>query len=341
MYNSIDLFCGCGGLSQGLVNAGFRVLLANDINSDAIKAYKLNHKKTVTLLEDIRLIKGSRVLELVKKKEIHLLAGCPPCQGFSSVRRLNRKQSVRDKRNNLVLEYLRLVEELSPMTIMMENVPALEKYYLFQYMLEAVNALGYQCDYKIVNAADYGVPQRRKRLVLIGSRLGKIEVAPPTFEQSTVKSVIGKLSKPESSRDPLQKIHAQHSNRVQEMISLIPPNGGSRKDLPKMLWLSCHNRENVGFNDIYGRLKWESVSSTITGGCLNPSKGRFLHPEQNRALTVREALMLQSFSADYRFPTDISKTSMALLIGNALPPKLCHRLAEHIYDHICTNTSGK
>ena len=118
------------------------------------------------------------------------------------------------------------------------------------------------------------------------------------------------------------------------MISLIPKNGGSRKDLPDKYLLACHKKKNIGFSDVYGRLSWDNVSSTITGGCLNPSKGRFLHPEENRCISAREAALLQTFPIDYQFPSDISKTDIALLIGNALPPEFTRIQARHIYQHI-------
>ena len=121
---------------------------------------------------------------------------------------------------------------------------------------------------------------------------------------------------------------------IQKLISLIPKNGGSRKDLPDEYQLECHKKKNIGFNDVYGRLKWDSVSSTITGGCLNPSKGRFLHPKENRCISAREAALLQTFPVTYRFPTDIPKANIALLIGNALPPEFTRIQAQNIYQHI-------
>ena len=141
--------------------------------------------------------------------------------------------------------------------------------------------------------------------------------------------------------DPIHKIFPTHIPSVQKRIELTPKNGGSRKDLPKQYLLKCHEGENIGFNDVYGRLRWDDYSTTITGGCLNPSKGRFLHPEQNRNISAREASLLQSFPADYKFPSDISKANLALLIGNALPPKFSYYQSDNIRKHLLEHFKTK
>lgn len=333
-YNSIDLFSGIGGLSVGLKKAGFKVKASVEIDKNAVKGYKLNHSKTKVFDYDIRDIDTNEIKKLLKGQPLHLLAGCPPCQGFSSVRRLNRKQSIRDERNNLVLEFLRFVKELNPLTIMMENVPGLINYYLFKQVVKELKELGYNPKVDIVDVKDYGVPQRRKRLVMVGSLLGEIDIARVHSKPKTVKDTIGNLPNVNETTDEAHRIVAQHIPRIQQMIELIPKDGGSRKDLPEEYILECHRQENVGFNDIYGRLKWNDYSTTITGGCLNPSKGRFLHPEEDRVLTPREAAMLQSFPEDYKLPLDIPKSDLALFIGNALPPKFSYIQSKNIREHI-------
>ena len=180
----------------------------------------------------------------------------------------------------------------------------------------------------------YGVPQRRKRLVLVGSLLSQIKVAPSPNIKKTVRDAIGNLKSSDTTHDPLHRIVARHTPRIQNLINMIPTNGGSRTNLPKKYQLACHKKPNVGFKDIYGRLKWDSYSSTITGGCLNPSKGRFLHPEENRVITPREAALLQTFPKNYKFPLSISKAELALMIGNALPPEFSRIQTAHILDHI-------
>jgi len=333
-FNSIDLFSGCGGLTEGMHQAGFLTKVAVEIEANAVKAFKLNHKKTIVIPKDIRKIDIKEIKRMLNGEPLHLLAGCPPCQGFSTMRKLNRRKSVLDKRNSLVTEYLRFVKELKPLTIMMENVPGLKDYYLFKDVVKELTKLGYNPKVEIVNVKDYGVPQSRKRLVMVGSLLGDIKIASATNEKVTVRKAIGKLKSVAKSKDPLHKIHANHEPRILEMIKLIPKNGGSRKDLPPEYILKCHKKKNIGFSDVYGRLRWDDYSTTITGGCLNPSKGRFLHPEQNRNISAREAAMLQSFPPNYKFPNDISKGNLALLIGNALPPKFSYIQSKNIKDHL-------
>jgi DNA (cytosine-5)-methyltransferase 1 len=332
---SIDLFSGVGGLSQGMHRAGFKTKLAVEIDEVASEAYKANHRRTKVLADDIGAIKMSDVRRLLGNQPIHLLAGCPPCQGFSSVRRLNRTRAVTDKRNSLINQYLRFVKSLRPYTIMMENVPGLIHYTQFKNVVRTLKRIGYSVDYKVVNVKDFGVPQSRKRLVLVGSRLGEITVAePPNIVKRTVRDVIGGLPRPSECNDRLHQIYPTHSQAVLERIRLTPRNGGSRSDLPAKFTLKCHKDESIGFRDVYGRLKWDSYSATITGGCLNPSKGRFLHPTQNRTISAREASMLQSFPKTYKFPADIPVGDLALLIGNALPPRFSYYQSRHIKQHI-------
>jgi DNA (cytosine-5)-methyltransferase 1 len=335
---SIDIFSGCGGLSEGMHQADFKTQIAFEIDEIASKAYQLNHPDTTIITKDIRKVSIAEIKQKLNGKTIHLLAGCPPCQGFSSIRRLNRATPVDDDRNNLIMEYVRLVRALKPYTIMMENVPGLIHYDLFKKAVKILTEeLKYFIDFKVVNVKDYGVPQSRKRLVLVGSRLGKITVAKPIEEKSTVRTTIGELPTPDQSNDPIHKIFPFHNPIIQKRIELTPKNGGSRKDLPKEFELKCHTGENIGFHDVYGRLRWDDYSTTITGGCLNPSKGRFLHPEQDRNISAREAALLQSFPIDYKFPLDISKASLALMIGNALPPKFSFYQSKNIKNHIETN----
>ncbi|MCG2711437.1 MAG: DNA cytosine methyltransferase [Candidatus Omnitrophica bacterium] len=336
-YNAIDLFAGCGGLSEGLKQAGFCTIAACEIDPVAVATYRLNHPSVTVFENDIKLVNTSEVKKLLGGEPLHLLAGCPPCQGFSSLRRLNKKRSVRDGRNSLVDEYYRFIEKLRPLTIMMENVPGLQNYFKFQNMIKKLERMGYRLDTAVVNVADYGVPQRRKRLIVVGSLLNEIKIAPSVNIKKTVAMCIGSIESIQETKDSLHKIVAKHTDKIMEMIRLIPKDGGSRTDLPKKYILKCHKRDNVGFNDIYGRLKWDDCSSTITGGCLNPSKGRFLHPSEHRAITAREAALLQTFPMNYEFPTNATKTKIALMIGNALPPEFCRLQAKNILDHLVVN----
>jgi len=332
---SIDIFSGCGGLTEGMHKAGFNTKLAFEIDENASRAYLMNHPKTQVITKDIRSVSTEETLKFLDGKTIHLLAGCPPCQGFSAMRRLNRATPVEDERNSLIQDFVRFVIALRPYTIMMENVPALMEYDLFLKAVKRLRRIGYRwIDYKIVNVKDYGVPQNRKRLVLVGSRLGEIKVAPPIGKKQTVKKTISKLPLPQDSNDPLHKIFPVHTQKVMERILMTPKDGGGKKDLPKEFLLECHKKDNIGFNDVYGRLRWDDYSTTITGGCLNPSKGRFLHPEQDRCISAREAALLQSFPKNYKFPIDIPKCDLALLIGNALPPRFSYYQSKNIKAHL-------
>lgn len=335
-YKAIDLFAGCGGMTEGLFAAGYEVIAAVEIDPNAARAYRANNERRGVVLyeEDIRQVDPNDINELLGNEPLHLLAGCPPCQGFSTMRRKNKRGSKRDARNRLIWEYVRFVEALMPVTIMLENVPALAEYTEFKRAVIQMKRLGYTISYKVVNVALYGVPQRRKRLVLVGSLLGKLEPAVGNNHVVTVRKTIGNMPLPQDSNDPLHQIFPHHTAHIQEQIRLTPHDGGSRLDLPEEYILPCHRRDGIGFKDVYGRLAWDKVSSTITGGCLNPSKGRFLHPEQDRCISAREAAMLQTFPRRYIFPTDLPRSAIALMIGNALPPVFCKIQAQKISEHL-------
>ena len=218
---------------------------------------------------------------------------------------------------------------------MLENVPGIVGYRLFEIVVARLRELGYDPKYDILDVSDFEVPQRRKRLVLVGSLLGDLGVARCKMKPMTVRMTIGQMEDVHETEDPIHRIYPRHTPRIQEKISMIPKNGGNWRDIPEKYWLRCHMKKNVGFNDVYGRLRWDEVSSTITGGCLNPSKGRFLHPEENRCITAREAALLQTFPRDYKFPADIPQGALALQIGNALPPRFCCIQAQNVYVHLC------
>jgi DNA (cytosine-5)-methyltransferase 1 len=266
----------------------------------------------------------------LRRGDLDLLAGCPPCEGFSALRTLNGGKRIRDARNDLVFDFLRFVRVLRPRALMMENVPGLRKNKRFALFCKALRGLGYSLDHRVLNAADYGVPQRRRRLILLASRFGHVPFAPQASRRRTVRDAIGWLPLPGKSRDTWHNTKEARTQRVRELIRRIPKNGGSRNDLGAKAQLSCHQKCD-GFKDIYGRLAWDDVAPTITGGCFNPSKGRFLHPIQNRTLTLREAALLQTFPKSYSFSIRCGKASAASLIGNALPPEFVRRHAVAVF----------
>lgn len=318
---AIDLFSGCGGLSRGLKDAGFAVKAAVENDVKAQHTYKLNHREVRLYAEDIRNVEAATVLRDLNLEigELDLIAGCPPCQGFSRLRTRNQQVYVEDERNDLVAEFLRFVIAMRPKAVMLENVPSLGKDHRFVSMRNQLMANGYKTEVRVLDAGDYGVPQRRKRLIMIASRVHKPEVAPPVFSQTTVRDAFRGLEAPSGSRDKLHAFPERRSEAVKALIALIPKNGGSRSDLGDAYQLPCHKRTN-GFHDVYGRMAWDALSPTITSGCHNPSKGRFLHPSFNRTITLREAAVLQGFPRTYKFDIAHGKEAIALMIGNALPP---------------------
>ena len=214
---------------------------------------------------------------------------------------------------------------------MMENVPEITRFDKFHQVLSDLQELGYKIDYHIINVKYFGVAQSRKRLVLIGSKHYEINFPKKKSDNvKTVRDAIGDLKIRKLKDDQLQRIHSHHTERIQNIINMIPKNGGSRKDLPLKYWLECHKKKNVGFSDVYGRMRWDSPAPTITGGCLSPSKGRFLHPEKNRSITVREAALLQGFPDNYYFDAKLPKTLLAQMIGNAIPPEVAKFQGEYI-----------
>lgn len=337
-FISIDCFSGCGGLSEGLRQAGFTVLAGVELRPDAREAHQLNHPKA-RHYGDIQTIDAAQMLSDLKLKrgELDLLAGCPPCQGFSTIRTRRSASCVEDPRNELIFDFIRLAEGLLPKTIMMENVPPLLK---DQRIVEAKRRLT-KAGYKWIvaderNAADFGVPQRRRRMILMASRLGPITLPDGNGSlMHTVRKTIGALGAPSASSKWLHRVHMNHSDIVMDRIRRIPKDGGSRSALGDDQ-LGCHQRYPHGFRDVYGRMKWDDVAPTITRSCINPSKGRFLHPEQDRAITLYEAMRLQSFPPNYKFPRHHTMTQIASMIGEALPPKFAEAQARHIKAHLAS-----
>ncbi|MCI0329763.1 MAG: DNA cytosine methyltransferase [candidate division Zixibacteria bacterium] len=335
-FIAVDLFSGCGGLTLGLTKAGFKVRAAVEIDPAASSVFRLNHRR-VKMFTDIRKVKGRDILKklCINKGGVDLLAGCPPCQGFSRLRTKNKNKRAFDSRNRLIVDFLRLVEETKPKTVMLENVPGLLRHWRFNVFKKSLKELGYKLDYKIVNASDYGVPQRRKRLLLMASLLGPVDIPNVVYQRKTVADAIRELPVPSKSRKPLHKLLPKHSKEVTQRIAKVPKNGGSRIDLGLENQLACHTKDQFnGFKDIYGRMKWDDVAPTLTRFCSNPSKGRFLHPKQNRVISPYEAALLQSFPKSYNFPTELGRNAICSMIGEAFPPLMAQRQAKYFYQHI-------
>jgi len=343
---AVDLFCGLGGLTAGLKDAGFLVAAASEIDPDARQTYAANHPE-VALLGDVRTLTGANIKKTIRRRRIDLLVGCPPCQGFS---RLTEKHRSRDPRNQLVLEFLRLARELRPRICMMENVPGLltRGNALFNRLLAGLKRAGYQPEYEVLELADFGVPQFRKRLVLVAGRGFRVPIPPPTHPGPdhwvSVGQVISRLPPPQKRSELADKRHlpaSMHFTRdlttaVKKRLKYIASHGGSRVVLPRDLKLKCHRHKTtkrVGFTDVYGVFDLSQPAPTITGGCTNLSKGRFGHPKQLRPLTPREAAMVQTLGRSYKLK-GTGVESIAVQIGNALPRRFARVAGQHVKQYL-------
>lgn len=318
---AVDLFAGAGGLSAGLRQARYRVVGAVEFDPLAAETYRVNFPSVRLWQSDIRNLDPKLLLQelQIAPGDLGLLAGCPPCQGFSTIR-TRRGRTVRDPRNALLMEFVRFAETMQPRTLMMENVPGLADYRQFKSAVARLRRLGYTISWEVRNAADFGVPQRRKRLILLGSSSDGPTMPDRQPDRRSVREAIAGLQRVGESGDPLHDLPEERSAKVMSIIRRIPKDGGSRSALGEDQ-LKCHRSVN-GFKDIYGRMAWDSVAPTITGGCVNPSKGRFLHPEEDRSITLREALLLQGFPPDYSLSLRRGKYAAAAMVGNAIPPPL-------------------
>lgn len=338
---AIDLFSGAGGLTQGLKQAGFNVVGAVEFHPVFAESYQMNHPEVSLKVGDVVKVEPYEYMKELglKAGELDLLAGCPPCQGYSTIGTRNRGERD-DPRNELVYQVLRFALVFKPKTLMMENVPALAKDARLADLVAKLKKVDYKVDVKILNMSNYKVPQARRRMIMLASRLGDIEVVEQeldTDKMATVREAISFLPPAGQSGDQLHDIIEKRKPKTQKMISLIPKNGGSRADLPYEYQLECH-KKTTGFKDVYGRMQWDKPSPTITGGCSQPSKGRFLHPEENRSITLREAALLQTFPRDYKFSFKAGRQGVATMIGNALPPTFIQFHATSLLRHLDANS---
>jgi DNA (cytosine-5)-methyltransferase 1 len=329
---AIDLFSGCGGMTEGLTQAGFDVIGAVEIDPLAARTYAMNHRSVHVWNEDIRHLEAATLRRELRLEigELDLVTGCPPCQGFSRMRTLNGgNANITDDRNDLVFDFLRMVDHFRPKAVLMENVPGLARDHRFELFCDELQSLGYVANHAVLNAADFAVPQRRERLIVLCGLETPIQFARNAKVKRTVRDAISTLPTAGRSGDPAHDLGETRSPAVARMISLIPKDGGSRSALSSEYTLPCHRRCD-GFGDVYGRMAWDAVSPTITSGFVNPSKGRFLHPMQDRTITIREGALLQSFPHSYRFPIEAGKYPVAEMIGNAIPPEFIRRQATEV-----------
>ena len=339
LFEVVDLFCGIGGLSYGLKSKGFVIKGGFDIDGTCRYAYEHNNE-AFFFNQDIKDVTGEQVKSLYTKAAIKVLAGCAPCQPFSSLSHSKKEKD--PNKYDLLYEFGRLIKEVGPDIVTMENVPQIMVFKLkpvFPDFLALLGALEYKVSYKVVYCPDYGIPQTRKRLALIATKGNKIEFIPPTHKKEeyvTVGDVIRDLPPVNAGEcDPHDPLHRAVSLSPLNMRRMIAtPYGGSWKDWPEELLLECHKKDSgKTYGSVYGRLVWEKPASTMTTECNGFGNGRFAHPIQNRAITPREAAIFQSFPMNYKFfenESSVSITKAARYIGNAVPPRLGEVIADSI-----------
>lgn len=346
-YTCIDSFCGAGGLGLGLERAGFDILLSFDIDQTCINTINANsrlfHHQAVQA--DIAEMLGGNLLKRcnLKRGELFLLAGGPPCQGFS----VQRRGSDTDVRNELVLKYGQLIDELFPCYFVMENVSGLggkRGKTILEQLIEQVESTGYTVHVKLLDAQEYGVPQRRKRYIIVGERndmRSSYQYPETSAARITVRDVIGSLPTPPDDgsdhpdipwhrRDRLSELNLKRINALKE--------GQGRDDLPPDLLADCHKiaSDVIGYRNVYGRMAWDDVAPTITARFDSFTRGKFGHPDQPRSVSLREGALLQTFPMDFIFTGN--KVDVARQIGNAVPPVLAEKIGRSIIE--CYERAG-
>jgi DNA (cytosine-5)-methyltransferase 1 len=342
---ALDLFCGCGGLSLGLERAGFQILAAVDNWDIAINTHRLNFSHNA-LKAEVTGLTPQQVFgqDWDSWPKIDLIAGGPPCQGFS-IQRIGKDS---DPRNNLVLEFARFVVMVSPRAFLMENVTGLigkRGESILRDFYKTISEGGYEITSTVLNAADYGVPQVRKRIFFVGWRRdcsSPFRFPGPTFDQRNYKTVIdaiGDLPEPPSRSQASDPLHFKTnlSSLNKKRLSMIPPGGGF-ESLPIELRANCHKNgaENIGHRYVYGRLDPNTPAATITARFDSFTRGRFGHPVHKRNISLREGARLQSFPDNFRFTG--SQEAIAAQIGNAVPPVLAEALARRLAEFLYTST---
>lgn len=336
-----DLFGGAGGITEGFRQAGFSPVAAVEFDRWAARTYAANFGAHVLAcgVEDIDLerIRGGLVwrgcdtdgkpIEL-KTRNVDVLVGGPPCQGFSPLGRMNDWEYA-DPRNKLWRHYARILEVVYPKMFVLENVPELLKSAEFARLSRQVREIGYEIVFSVLNASNYGVPQARKRAIVIGSRIGKPLLPPPViFQRRTVRDAIGDL--PENPDGRSWHVGRNPTPTSLERYKAVPP-GGNRFDLMRNrpdITPKCWIRKKTGSTDVFGRMLWDEPAPTIRTEFFKPEKGRYLHPQADRPITIREAARLQTFPDGFVFLG--SNVQVAKQIGNAVPVELARRIAAQI-----------
>lgn len=336
----VDLFCGAGGLTHGFILEGLPVVAGIDIDPACRFPYEQNNGKAQFLERDISTLTTAELKGLFGDADETVLAGCAPCQPFSTYAQ-RYELDIKDGKWGLLYQFARLAEGTMPDVIMMENVPTVAKHEVFHDFVDALKRLGYNIWFDVVDSSRYGVPQMRRRMVLLASKHGKIEIIEPMHKKpKTVRQAIGRLRSLSAGEfSPEDKLHVtpKLSDTNLKRIKVSKP-GGTWRDWPKHLVADCHRAESGRtYPGVYGRMEWDKPAPTMTTQCYGFGNGRFGHPEQDRAISLREAAILQSFPRDYAFIPQDGKVSFKVLgrlIGNAVPVELGRAIARSINRHL-------
>jgi len=339
--SAIDLFCGAGGLTHGLLKSGVNVVAGFDIQESCRYAYEKNNRGARFFNKDVKAITGEELNELFPEEDIKLLAGCAPCQPFSTY---SQGRDVKnDKKWPLLYSFSRLINEVLPHLVTMENVPDVTRHEVYHDFVRQLEASGYKVWAQKIYCPDYGIPQSRSRHVLLASRIGEVQMIPPNRARKryrTVREAIGKLPPLEAGeqceKDRLHISAGVSPLNLQRLIHSKP--GGTWHDWPDTLRAKCHRKQSgKGYVSVYARMKWDDVSPTITTQSYGFGNGRFGHPEQNRAISLREAALLQTFPKSYQFVPPEQKVQLApigMMIGNAVPVTLGKVIARSFQKHL-------
>ena len=337
---AVDLFCGAGGLTYGLEQAGIRVLAGIDTDEHCKFPYEANN--TAKFLErDIESVTAAEIIRLFPKTGYRVIVGCAPCQPFSTY--TQGQYGPEDEQWGLLASFSRIVRTVKPDVVSMENVPQLAKQKIFDEFVYHLRSEGYFVSSKVVSCVDYGIAQTRHRLVLLASRHGEVELIPPTHtneNKPTVRAKIGKIESVTaggvSKKDRLHRASTLSELNLKRIKASRP--GGTWRDWDKNLVAACHKKEKgETYPGVYGRMEWDKPGPTITTQAYGFGNGRFGHPEQDRALTLREAAILQSFPRRYKFvpsKEEIHFKRLGRLIGNAVPVRLGKIVGMTIKKHL-------
>lgn len=335
---AVDLFCGAGGLTRGLEDAGVCVRAGFDIDPACQYPYDSNNSATF-VLQSVADLKADDINAWFTPGAVRLLAGCAPCQPFSTM--ANNATTRDENKWGLLGEFARLVREVKPELVTMENVPRVTNHEPYQGFVAVLQELGYQVDARRLRCADLGIPQERRRFVLVASRLpGDIRLDIEKANPVSVRDAIGRLPKLQAGEadasDPMHKARSLTPLNLQRMRASSP--GGTWHDWPDDLISACHKTvSGASYKSVYARMSWDKPAPTITTQCYNFGTGRFGHPEQDRAITLREAAILQSFPDNYQFVPEgqpVQFSSVGRMIGNAVPPKLGYTVGKLLIKHL-------